>query len=324
MSASFLARTEHVMTALPIADNPFLQWILTGGVMDPNRGQPYFSEEGHQRLQDAADRIRFVHADLLAHFEQSPAGTYSAFNLSDVPEYLSERETEALLRAVAGCARPGARVAYWNLLVPRWRPESMADVLDRDTVLGAKLIRQDPPLSTAHSRWRPFDDAADRIVASIVRRRTQLLLLVMVATGLAMLGLTRVGVDNAVEVWFPSDDPALLDYHDFLGTFGNDEVVVIGVYSADGIVSEDGLAKVKAVGEAAERVQGIARVRSIVTEPLVRGDLGSLEVAPISDPEDAARVLERDPLVSAMVADDQRTALVLAEMEAKGGYRCAA
>ena len=143
VSASFLARTEHVMTALPVADNPFLQWILTGGVMDPNRGQPYFSEEGHKRLQDAADRIRFVHADLLAHFEQSPAGTYSAFNLSDVPEYLSESETEVLLRAVAGCARPGARVAYWNLLVPRWRPESMADVLDRDTVLGAKLIRQD-------------------------------------------------------------------------------------------------------------------------------------------------------------------------------------
>ena len=89
--------------------------------------------------------------------------------------------------------------------------------------------------------------AADRIVASIVRLRTQLLLLVMVVTGLAMLGLTRVGVDNAVEVWFPSDDPALLDYQDFLGTFGNDEVVVIGVHSADGIVSEDGLAKVRAV-----------------------------------------------------------------------------
>ena len=47
VSASFLARTEHGMTALPVADNPFLQWILTGGVMDPNRGQPYFSEEGH-------------------------------------------------------------------------------------------------------------------------------------------------------------------------------------------------------------------------------------------------------------------------------------
>ena len=143
MSASFLARTEHVMTALPIADNPFLQWILMGGVLDPNLGQPYFSEEGHKKLQVAADRIRFVHADLVAHFAASASDTYSAFNLSDVPEYLSEAETEALLRAAVSCARPGARLAYWNLLVPRWRPESMAGLLDRDTVLGERLILQD-------------------------------------------------------------------------------------------------------------------------------------------------------------------------------------
>lgn len=143
VSDSFLERTEHVMTALPIDDNPFLQWILTGTVSDLNRGQPYFSEEGHRKLKAAADRIRFVHEDLLAHFKSSPPGTYSAFNLSDVPEYLSEEETEALLRAVVGCARPGARVAYWNLLVPRCRPDSMKDVLERDTALGAKLIRED-------------------------------------------------------------------------------------------------------------------------------------------------------------------------------------
>lgn len=143
VSASFLKRTEHVMTALPIGDNPFLQWILTGAVSNLELGQPYFSEEGHQKLKAAADRIRFVHEDLLAHFKASPPGTYSAFNLSDVPEYLSEDETEALLRAAVGCARSGARLAYWNLLVPRWRPESMADLLARDTDLGAKLIQED-------------------------------------------------------------------------------------------------------------------------------------------------------------------------------------
>ena len=143
VSASFLERTEHVMTALPISDNPFLQWILTGELVDPELGQPYFSEDGHRKLRAAADRIRFVHEDLIAHFERSPPGAYSAFNLSDVPEYLSESETEALLRAAVGCARSGARLAYWNLLVPRCRPESMADLLERDTVLGARLIRED-------------------------------------------------------------------------------------------------------------------------------------------------------------------------------------
>ncbi len=143
VSATFLERTEHVMTQLPIAENPFMQWILTGGVMDPDQGQPYFSEDGHLKLKAAADRIQFIHADLLTHFQACGPGTYSAYNLSDVPEYLSESETEVLLRAAVGCARPGARLAYWNLLVPRWRPDSMVDLLDRDTALGERLIRED-------------------------------------------------------------------------------------------------------------------------------------------------------------------------------------
>ena len=37
----------------------------------------------------------------------------------------------------------GARIGYWNLLVPRWRPESMAKMLDRDVDLGEELIRAD-------------------------------------------------------------------------------------------------------------------------------------------------------------------------------------
>jgi len=145
-----------------------------------------------------------------------------------------------------------------------------------------------------------------------------LIAVMAVMTGLAVLGSAKVGVDNAVEVWFPGDDPALVAYHGFLDTFGNDEVVVIGVHSTDGILTEDGLRQIAAVGEAAEQVTGIARVRSIVTEPFVRGSLNSLEVAPIQGAQEATALLGVDPLASALVSEDQRTALVLAEMEAMG------
>ena len=37
----------------------------------------------------------------------------------------------------------------------------------------------------------------------------------------AALGLRHIGVDNAVEVWFPEDDPELQAYHQFLETFKN-------------------------------------------------------------------------------------------------------
>jgi len=143
VSRVFLERTAHVMRRIPVKTNPFLGWILTGECQDPEHNQPYLSVDGHRKLAEAADRIRFVHDDLKGHLSRSPHGSYSAFNLSDVPEYLSEPETESLLRACVAAARPGARLAYWNLLVPRWRPESMADVLDRDEPLGEALIQQD-------------------------------------------------------------------------------------------------------------------------------------------------------------------------------------
>lgn len=143
VSAAFLERTAHVMTEIPVGSNPFLQWIMSGRYRDPEHSQPYLSAAGHKALAEAADRIHFVHDDLIAHLESCEPGTYTAFNLSDVPEYLSEAETEHLLRACAAASQSGGRLAYWNLLVPRWRPESMASVLTRDEALGTRLIRQD-------------------------------------------------------------------------------------------------------------------------------------------------------------------------------------
>ena len=139
----FLERTQHVMTEISVKTNPFLQWILTGMYTNLECSQPYLSVEGHRKLAEVADRIRFVHDDLLGHLKGCEPGTYTAFNLSDVPEYLSESESEALLRSCVTASRPGARLAYWNLLVPRWRPDSMAALLDRDTALGQRLIQED-------------------------------------------------------------------------------------------------------------------------------------------------------------------------------------
>ncbi len=143
VSGAFLERTSHVMQEIPIASNPYLQWILAGKYRDLEHSQPYLSAEGHKALGIAADRIEFVHDDLITHLAGVEAGTYSAFNLSDVPEYLSEAESETLLRACVAASGVGARLAYWNLLVPRWRPPSMAKMLSRDTALGERLIRQD-------------------------------------------------------------------------------------------------------------------------------------------------------------------------------------
>jgi hypothetical protein len=165
---------------------------------------------------------------------------------------------------------------------------------------------------------------AEAWVERVIKARRWLLALVALTTGLSLFGAAGVGVDNAVEIWFLDDDPSLLAYDDFLETFGNDEVVIIGVHATEGTLIEPaGLSRIGAVGDAALGVDGIARVRSIVTEPLVRDVAGALVVAPLIDggvvgPDQVAqaqRALQNDALVGSMISGDGRTAIVLAEME---------
>jgi S-adenosylmethionine-diacylglycerol 3-amino-3-carboxypropyl transferase len=48
-----------------------------------------------------------------------------------------------MLEGIVRAARPGARVAYWNLLVDRHRPDAMADRLDRRVEEAARLLASD-------------------------------------------------------------------------------------------------------------------------------------------------------------------------------------
>ncbi|MEC8425511.1 MAG: DUF3419 domain-containing protein, partial [Myxococcota bacterium] len=58
-------------------------------------------------------------------------------------EYMDLADTETILHEVARVGRPGARIVYWNLLVERHRPDSLADRIDRDESLARELGVQD-------------------------------------------------------------------------------------------------------------------------------------------------------------------------------------
>jgi len=44
---------------------------------------------------------------------------FDGFNLSDIFEYLDPQTSAAVYSRLLETARPGARLAYWNMLVPR-------------------------------------------------------------------------------------------------------------------------------------------------------------------------------------------------------------
>jgi S-adenosylmethionine-diacylglycerol 3-amino-3-carboxypropyl transferase len=67
---------------------------------------------------------------------------FDAFNLSDVFEYMSEENYVRALDLVVRAANPHARVAYWNLFVPR-RAHTLAGSLQPIKALSASLSARD-------------------------------------------------------------------------------------------------------------------------------------------------------------------------------------
>lgn len=117
-------RVHHAVTVLDPSDNPYLHWILTGRHGDalPLALRPAYFDMIRANL----DRLEWRCQSVEAFLNDQPLNTIDRFNLSDIFEYMSEPDYHHLLTQLADTARPGARLAYWNMLAPRRRPEHLA------------------------------------------------------------------------------------------------------------------------------------------------------------------------------------------------------
>ena len=63
--------------------------------------------------------------------------------MSDIFEYMSPENHARLLENLSDRSKPGARLAYWNMLAPRRRPDSLASRLRALNGLAKDLFRRD-------------------------------------------------------------------------------------------------------------------------------------------------------------------------------------
>jgi S-adenosylmethionine-diacylglycerol 3-amino-3-carboxypropyl transferase len=143
VSDRILARTRHALVNIDPAENPYLHWILTGthGDVLPEA----LEEKNFGLIRNALleNRFQVVEASLEEWLAQQPERRYGAFNLSDIFEYMSEANAYDLLKKIIGASQPEARLAYWNMLAPRARPELLADQLKSCVELAELLFAQD-------------------------------------------------------------------------------------------------------------------------------------------------------------------------------------
>jgi S-adenosylmethionine-diacylglycerol 3-amino-3-carboxypropyl transferase len=136
-----LSRTRHALVALDPAQNPYVHWILTG---THGAALPWaLRTENFDRIRTQLDRLEWHELTLEAFLAREGGGHVDKFNLSDIFEYMSEENTAALLARLADASRPGGRLAYWNMLAPRRRPESLANRLQPRDDLAAPLFAED-------------------------------------------------------------------------------------------------------------------------------------------------------------------------------------
>jgi S-adenosylmethionine-diacylglycerol 3-amino-3-carboxypropyl transferase len=136
-----LERARYALVELPTHDNPYLDYILFGNF---RTALPrYLRLENFDKTRSGVDRLKVVHGPIDRAIEECGAGGFDGFNLSDIFEYLDAETCERLFSQLAKASRTRARFAYWNMLAPRSRPQSLATKIEPLEDLSTKLFARD-------------------------------------------------------------------------------------------------------------------------------------------------------------------------------------
>ena len=108
-------RAERHLRSTACQRNEFLEFIKTGAF---ERHLPHYArKENYDRIRRNVRRL--VTFQGLAEDAFKEYGGFQRFNLSNIFEYMPNAVFVQVTRDIVDHAEPGARLAYWNLMVPR-------------------------------------------------------------------------------------------------------------------------------------------------------------------------------------------------------------
>lgn len=136
-----LGRVRHALATLDPSQNPYVEWILRGTHGD---ALPHALRPAHfDTIRDHLDRLEWHRLPLESLAGRGIIERFDRANLSDIFEYMSEDNAAQLLSQLAGVARRGARLAYWNMMVPRRGAALLPGRLRAMTELSQRLFLAD-------------------------------------------------------------------------------------------------------------------------------------------------------------------------------------
>jgi len=124
-----MGRVRHALTVLDPAENPYLHWIVSGthGAALPHA----LRRENFESIRDRLDRLEWHCKSMEAALENADVERVDRINFSNIFEYMSSDAHRALIESLLPRLPRGARMAYWNMIVPRSGAALMPDRLTR-------------------------------------------------------------------------------------------------------------------------------------------------------------------------------------------------
>lgn len=154
-SESFYNRASKVLSDITIKSNYFLAAYFTGKYNNENEIPLYLKPDNYEKIKRNVNRIEVITADTKYWLEKMPPYSIDGFCLSNICELMSEEDTRKLFTEVVRTAKPGAKVCFRNLMIPREVPEELQNIISKNKCLSETLLATDR--SFVYSKVAAYD-----------------------------------------------------------------------------------------------------------------------------------------------------------------------
>lgn len=138
-SESFYKRASHVMKDIPVNTNYFIALYFLGHYLNNDNVPEYLKPENFPIIKQNIERVHPVSADSKYWLAQQPENFFDAFALSNICELMDDVDTHKLFSEVIRTAKPGARIVFRNLMIPREVPANLKCNIVKNEALSKQI-----------------------------------------------------------------------------------------------------------------------------------------------------------------------------------------
>ena len=140
VASHILERTKYALTELDTSENSYLQYIVNGKY---DKALPVaYRKENFEVIKRNIDKLILLSESVETFVELDEVDYITKYNLSDIFEYMDDKQMCKICEKIFKKSSSGTRIAYWNMLADK-RASKYIDKLDYKEKESKDLLKKD-------------------------------------------------------------------------------------------------------------------------------------------------------------------------------------